>query len=286
MIRIALRFDDPSPTSDHALERELLDILGKLDIPLTAAVVPYGRNQVPIQADNVPHLVAAHAAGLLEVAQHGLHHEHLTTNSEGVNSEFQDIFGEEQARRIVAGRRMLEAVFPGPLVGFVPPWNTFDATTLDVLERNGFQYIAIDNSCYTTQLSSIRLLPRSCNVDHLEEACHLARRFSTTSIIIATLHHYDFNGSYQGGADASLRRISVEAFHGMLRRLRDMTDIEFTTMGKIAADLSNRQCLHAQTRWQLLSRAPWRLRQLFPRQQLLVFPLWRYLLARKWYAHT
>lgn len=277
MIRIALRFDDPSPSSDHALERELLAMLAELGIPLTVAVVPIGRNDLPIQADNVPHLVEAHAAGRLEVAQHGLKHEPLATNPQGVSSEFQGLPAEDQARLVDAGRRLLAATFPGPITGFIPPWNTYDATTLEILARRGFEYISISNATRIWHKPDLRLLSHTCNINQIEGAFLQARRYSTPATIVAILHHYDFRDS----ADLGRQALSPARLRDTLAWLRDEADVEFTTLGRIAASLSIEQCWRAQLRQHRVSEWHWRLRQMFPGQQLLLRPLWRYLLSRR-----
>ena len=100
MIEIALRFDDPSPTSDHALERKIFGILSELEIPATVAVVPNGisgEGLIPVTRLNVPHLVKAHEDGILEVAQHGYAHEQMTITPKGSRSEFWDVPATEQA---------------------------------------------------------------------------------------------------------------------------------------------------------------------------------------------
>ncbi len=41
MIRIAFRFDDPSPTSDHVVEKQLIAELQCRELCATFAVVPF-----------------------------------------------------------------------------------------------------------------------------------------------------------------------------------------------------------------------------------------------------
>ena len=123
-IHIALRFDDPSPTSDHALEREIFAILGELGIIATVAVVPFGIGTdglVPLTRDNVPHLVAAHAEGVIDVAQHGYAHKHMTSTPKGAPSEFWGVPTDEQQRCVDAGHDQLTQTFGQPIRGFIPP---------------------------------------------------------------------------------------------------------------------------------------------------------------------
>lgn len=279
MIRIALRLDDPSPSSDHALERQLLGVLESLRIPLTAAVIPIGKEGLRVAADNVPHLHAAHAAGLLEVAQHGLSHDPLSTSLTGIPSEFADLGEEEQRRRVRTGRELLEQVFQARITGFVPPWNTLDANTVVVLAEEGYSYVSISSETRLWRLpAALRIQPHTCNIRQLEAAyMHAKRRPNADIAIIAILHHYDFYDFY--GSEKT-RAVSMESLAGTLSWLAEDPQVEFTTLGGIAGGMTIQQCWKAYQRRCRIVRMHWRLRQLFPRYQLLTQPLWHYLITR------
>ncbi len=275
MIEIALRFDDPSPTSDHALEREIFRILDELDIPATVAVVPYGHvdgSLVPVSKDNVPHLVKAHSSNIIEVAQHGYSHAALTRSSTGSQSEFQDVPIEEQTRRIDEGRRLLEATFSSPIHGFIPPWNTYDAKTVRILEKGGYTYLSAGYPAPLESKPKLRLIPRTSQVLNLRQAyAEALSRFPLSARIIAIMHHYDFHEALINPGPLSLLN-----FREDLVWLLDRSNVKFTTIGRIAESIKVPQGWAIQSRHQSKTRLHWRLQHRLPKHLLLSHPLWMY----------
>jgi len=77
MIRLALRFDDPSATSDHALEAAIFNTLMRYGIPITVAAIPNRRQDghyAALAGSDAKHLVQAQRAGIIEIALHGYSH--------------------------------------------------------------------------------------------------------------------------------------------------------------------------------------------------------------------
>ena len=285
MIRIALRLDDPSATSDHELERELLKVLAALQIPLTAAVIPVGREDVLITPENVPHLLEAYAAGLLEVAQHGLSHDPLSISPSGNPSEFVGLSKEKQQYRIRIGKELLTAVFKLPINGFVPPWNSMDALTAEILAEEGFFYASISSETKLRRTASnLRILPHTCNIKQLEAAyLHAKKRVNPNITIIAILHHYDFQPTF---GNEEIKSISMKALSDSLNLLREDPNVEFTTLGHIAEGITIKNSWKAHLRRCFVVRLHWRLRQVFPHYQLLTHPLWYYLIRREGHAEA
>jgi peptidoglycan/xylan/chitin deacetylase (PgdA/CDA1 family) len=276
MIEIALRFDDPSPTSDHALERGIFAILRDLGIPATVAVVPTGQTldgTVPITRDNVAHLVKACADGVIEVAQHGYSHAPLTTTAQGSPSEFCGVPGDEQARHIDLGRILLEAAFAKPVTGFIPPWNTYDEHTLQLLSTRRYSYIS---GSYVTPAGPVRdlvFIPRSSHISHLREAIREARRTPfLPAVIVAIMHHYDFREAREKPGS-----LTLEDFQTLLAWAQSQSDIHFTTLGQLSKKLP------AAKSWSILDRhlkkekLHWRLQRCLPRHLLMTRPMWLYL---------
>lgn len=276
MITIALRFDDPSPTSDHVLERKIFSALQDLTIPATVAVVPVGlvgNTLIPIRKGNVPHLVEAQSAGLIEVAQHGYSHERLNQTNTGDPTEFFGVSSNEQTRRIHEGRLLLEQTFSVRLEGFIPPFNTYDATTTSILQNNGFTYLS---GSYVTPLESppnIRLIPRTSHVGQLRNAYAEARRQRWLNpVIIAIMHHYDFSEARENPG-----KLQLDKFQGDLRWLKQQGDVCFTTLGSIAQNLNVPHSWRIHNRHQRKNRLHWRIQRHLPLGLLYTHPLWMYL---------
>lgn len=140
MIDVAIRFDDPSAVSDHALERAILHAMACHGVCATFATIPHA-GQHALSADDVPHLVEARQSGRLEIAQHGFSHESCRPGG-SLPSEFAGLDRAAQTDKITAGRSTLEQVFGVAIRGFVPPFNTFDQVTASILSDQDFLYLS------------------------------------------------------------------------------------------------------------------------------------------------
>lgn len=274
-LHIVLRFDDPSATSDHTLEREIFAILGELGITATVAVIPFGidaNGLVPLSPDNAPHLVAAHAGGIIEVAQHGYAHRHLTSTPKGSPSEFWGVPADEQQRCIDAGHDQLVQTFGQPIRGFIPPWNTYDDTTAHHLAARGYAYLS--GSLVTPPAGKIPLclIPCTCAVHQLRQAYAEARCHPFLSpAIVVIMHHYDFlEGTNEPG------KLSLQAFRETLRWLKQQPGVRFITLGRLAEKLGIAGSRAILGRHLKKERLHWRLQQLLPRTLLMTHPLWMY----------
>lgn len=268
MIQLAFRLDDPSPTSDHTLEREILQRFRAAGIPLTCAVVPYScedANERPLTADEARHLVEARRDGVVEVALHGFCHRCLTRLGDGNSSEFSGVDAPRQRAALARGKARLEKVFATPVAGFVPPWNSYDATTLRLLRELGFSYLSADWALVGEDALPFPVIPHTCNLVHLEEAVADARQFPTAEpAVVVILHHFDFAESGSGTVNTDL-----DALARLLAWAMDQPDIACTSLGGLAARLGPGQCRRnlRLARWR--SGLHWRLQRLFPRYVLL-----------------
>jgi predicted deacetylase len=275
MIDFVLRFDDPSPTSNHALEREIFFILKELRVPATVAVVPFGRQGdtlVPVSVENVPHLVEAHRGGIIEVAQHGYSHAHMGTTSAGNTSEFWGMAKTSQEEHIKAGRTILEATFNTRVTGFVPPWNTYDHNTADILADQGYRYLSGSFATLPPRQPGFRLLPHTTHIGRLRQSYEEARRRRFGTCVIAVMHNFNFQENRVKQGEISLQRFKQD-----LEWLCDQPRVQFTTLGKIADRLSNAQSWSIHRRHQLKEKLHWRIQRHLPSNLLFTQPLWLYL---------
>lgn len=266
MIRVAFRFDDPGLGSDHALEREILARFAAARIPLTCAVVPYrcnGEATEALTAEAVPHLVQALNAGAIEVALHGYCHRCLARLPDGNSTEFAGIDPARQARAIAAGRDRLAAVFGTAVTGFVPPWNSYDAATLEALRAAGFDWLSADWALVTREPLPVTVIPHTCGLAELAQAVADARQFPAAEpLVVPILHHFDF--TTPAGTAAAL-----ESLAGQLAWVRAQPDLICTTLGSAAARFSPVQCRRNLRLAQWRRGLHWRLQRLLPRYTLL-----------------
>lgn len=270
MIDVAIRFDDPSAVSDHALERGILHAMAMHDVCATFAVIPHA-GQHALSADDVPHLVEARQSGRMEIAQHGFSHEPCQAGA-SLPSEFAGLDPAEQTKKIVAGRTTLEQVFGCAIPGFVPPFNTFDHITAAVLSEQGFLYLSAGSEHGSVESGRLTELPRTCQLTELRPALAEARRHPHGDLaIVAVMHHYDFQES--GRTDAPL---TLEQLSDLFRWLHQQPDVQLHTLSRLASrhDANTWRKAVQRNRW--VQRQHWRIRSVFPRYGLMPHTLFRY----------
>jgi peptidoglycan/xylan/chitin deacetylase (PgdA/CDA1 family) len=279
MIRFALRLDDPSETSDHGLEREIIRIIAQHRAVATFAVVPFSEvsgQMVPLSQKSAAHLVEAKRAGFIEVAMHGFSHLNRHTRLDGKPSEFRGVPEVKQAQLIRQSLDQMQALFSDTQFGFVPPWNSYDAATARELERNGFKYLSADWEQPDGYRGALPIVPRTCHISGAKRAVEEARRFARLSpIVVAMLHHYDFTKS--GNAAAS---ITLPEFDQLLGWLRAQPDVIVQTLGQIASDLDADQCKHGLVNHALIQRMHWRMQAYLPTQCFVPLAWWRLLVRQ------
>lgn len=271
MIDVAIRFDDPSAVSDHALERGILHAMATHDVCATFAVIPYA-GQRALSADDVPHLVEARQSGRLEIAQHGFSHEPCQAGAH-LPSEFAGLDPAAQTKKIVAGRTALGQAFGCAIPGFVPPFNSFDRITAVALAELGFLYLSAGSEHGSVESGRLAGLPRTCQLTELRPALAEARRHPHGDlVIVAVMHHYDFQESGRAEAPLTLERLS-----DLFRWLRQQPDVRLNTLSQLATRHDARTWHKAVRRNRWVQRQHWRVRSVFPRYSLMPHALFRYI---------
>jgi len=279
MIKIILRFDDPSATSNHLLESEIIECLGSVEAKATFAVIPFKRpeNQHDYTDNSwAKHLVRGQLSGITEIALHGYSHEIRGHLPQGSPTEFAGIAAASQETMIKSGAERLRAIFgENSVTGFIPPWNSYDTNTLLALDNHRFRYISAGAICPEILKSRIINLPRTCQFIDVKEAVVEARRYAKLEpIIIAVMHHYDFIGNGKKPA-----RLSLSQFSELLKWIHTQSDLSFYTLG----ELSDNQTLQDNMRtlyWRPhIAKLPWRINKYFPKHCLINAPLWRIFLG-------
>lgn len=259
MIRVALRFDDPSPVSDHAVERQLIAELERTGLCATFAVVPFRAEEGGmrrLERGAIPHLLAAQRKGVIEIALHGHSHTCIPGCPPGQSSEFAGLSVREQQVLILEGKRQLESVFGTGVAGFVPPWNSADRATLDALEILGFRYCSSDITTAMGYKGNIRRIPRTCQLRTSGRALDDARAIQILSpVVVIVFHHYDFTTEGCFG---------FEQFRRLLELLANDPQIQVMTLADLSRQSSSRGLVRALRHHQVRPRAYWRMQRLFP----------------------
>ena len=196
MISVCFRFDDPSATSDHDLEKDIFAIFSSFGFSLTAAVIPYKKSKTgditKISKENIAHLIEAEHLGIIDIAQHG--HSHLRHGNGGDGrpcppSEFSDVSMTEQKHLIKEGATLISSVFGHKIIGFVPPWNSYDQITANVLDELGFKYISAGWENFKSE--NLAILPRTCTMRNADKVIKEAVQFQELSPVIVVVFHPD-----------------------------------------------------------------------------------------------
>lgn len=257
MIYISIRLDDPSASSNHALEKEIIDVLETNSIPATLAAIPFRvieNGRLELSRINAAHIVDAARRGSIEVAMHGHSHIHRAIGSEP--SEFKGLPIDWQYQLLAeAAGRMRNLFGVNAVPGFVPPWNSLDSNTLKALAELGFHYASVGRAVPFWS-TALKIVPMTCNFCDLEIAVTEAMGSSQSSAwIIAVLHAYDFKE--HGAADAWL---DLDLFLKLLGTLRQRSDIEFCSIGTLIQSITWRALARGIRTRSLSTVLPWRFR--------------------------
>jgi peptidoglycan/xylan/chitin deacetylase (PgdA/CDA1 family) len=193
MISICFRFDDPSATSDHDLERKILEIFAQRHVPLCVAAIPFtrasNREPVPLSGQNAAHLLEAERAGAIEIAQHGHSHLRRGANQRGVRSEFAGVPAVDQTRLIGEGRKHLATVLGHDVSGFVPPWNTYDQSTMQAVAAAGFEFLSAGPE--VVPFGTLPVVPATCSLRDARRAAEGALFFRSLAPLLVVVFHPD-----------------------------------------------------------------------------------------------
>jgi predicted deacetylase len=260
MIRLAFRLDDPSASSNQEIEARILESLTHHGLRATFAVIPFrlmADELKPLSRERAQAMREAVAQGVLDVAQHG--YCHRDANPGGQPSEFAGVAAARQRELIGAGKTLLETVFERPIRGFVPPWNSFDAATLDALEAMDFSHLSSNMGHAPMRPIRLRMLPLTCRLAELKAAVGDARRFARLApLVTVVMHHYDF----PGGDNPMFR--SHDEFDALLAWVAGQADVRVKTLSELAAELTPGASQRGFRHRRLRDRLPWRFRHWLP----------------------
>jgi len=239
VLRVAFRFDDPSPISKRWVEEIVIEACSRRKIPLTCAVIP-AKNchgaEVNFSVEQAKLFREAVNSANVEVALHGRLHCDAGKGVGGRPSEFEGIPLPTQMQWIATGRDLLQDALNCRVRGFVPPWNGYDVNTIRALTNLGFSYLSADIRIPPAISEDLRIIPLTCNLRGLIAAIAQARVFERFSpVIVAVMHHYDFD---RDSDDPPCQPYKSDEFSELLDKLLVEPRIEFCTLREIADSTS------------------------------------------------
>jgi len=199
-ISVILRYDDFNATSDIMLEEELMDLFRKYEISCLVGIVPFADKRAYIGPDSSP-LCGAKATllrkgiedGVVEPALHGYTHFcRPRTDREG-NTEFQGLSGKQQWQMMKDGKGWLEDITGQAIQVFIPPYNSYDKETVQVMRQVGLTILSGAMFDRAPHGQGISFVPHTCRLQQLRKAVESARASGRDdAIIMALFHPFDF----------------------------------------------------------------------------------------------
>ncbi len=195
-IDVVFRIDDYY-LNDNALNLQILQAFEEANIPLSIAVVPCDKNENFVYEDSPLtqriFALALKEKPLVEIALHGLNHSKVQAG------EFGKVSYAEQARRLEKGKVFLDSCISSygankEVVGFIPPFNAYDETTLQILDSLEFKWISADMYGCFPETTLLRFYPESFGAKYVSPRTVVEcvqRHNSEEGLVVVMMHPYD-----------------------------------------------------------------------------------------------
>jgi len=264
VISLCFRLDDPSPVGDKEVERKVFQIFARRHIPLSVATIPFARaadgRVIVLSRQNAGHLLDAARMGTIEIVQHGHSQLRRGTTDRGMPTEFFGVPFEEQSRLVKEGRMHLAALFQRRIEGFVPPWNTYDGSTLRALAMAGFEFLSAGPE--TVDLGTLSAVPATCTLRNARKALEDAWYFRALAPLLVVVFHPDDFEEFKLPPlpDDPPPYTTLPELEALLDWIKSASWIRMETLGQIAKSVRN----GARLRNPKDLKLPYRLKALVP----------------------
>lgn len=290
-IKICFRLDDPHAMSDHKLESCIFKKCVQYNVPLCVAVIPFRQSRTGpkiaiANQQSMPHLAEGLQRGIITLAQHGCFHTRVYVNGGVPPSEFVGVNYNEQYEKIQKGRTQLRQGFDHEVSGFIPPYNTYDLSTLTAVDKIGFQFLsaglrAPSISPRAGVYGRTVLLPMTSNLKNLLKNIELAKRFIRMHPVIIVVMHPDEFEEYQFPPDLGDPEpfTNIEQLESIFEQVRKEPNVELCSVLDLVKEVKAGQKLKhiADTWW--FRHIPDRFKYKFPQSVLIMNGVLRWLFS-------
>jgi len=239
-VYVVFRFDDYGIT-DNRFNVKLLDTFTQARVPLCIGVVPSKSNrddldQIMLKDYEIAVMNRYLKHGAIEIALHGYNHGINSGGAYDTSSEFYGLPFKEQLLRIERGKEYLSTLFDKKIDVFIPPFNSYDQTTLAALEQAKFHIISAASVSSKNGVSKTLLsYPVSTDLFTLEKAVKHAMKSRENKVIVCVIHDYDFISNsrqlYTRG-----KKLSFNDLSSMLERISKESNVKIMTFDEIALE--------------------------------------------------
>lgn len=277
-VKVVLRYDDYSSFDkdpriidfEQALFEGVRSIGGHLivgvipfpGVPHPQAYPPPQSMPVLLGEDKARLLERYVAAGVITPAVHGFNHGN-SHRSGSVRSEFAGLTEDQQALLLKTARQALRDELGVDARVFVPPFNTYDESTLRALASTGFEVLSAGRRGVVDETVPLAYLPSTVHPQGLRRAVAVAlNEGKEDTLVVATLHPYDFIDTGQSLPEFHGRepQISLDQWLADLREIAAQKGVELVSVQQLLDEHEDltaaRFRANEQDRFGLVSRAP------------------------------
>jgi hypothetical protein len=242
-VTVVFRYDDYCSRTDTELEKRIIADFKNHNVCCTFSIIPFvkAKNYLEFEPQDVipltPEKIAiardAIKAGAMDAAQHGYSHQTLQTK--GWHTEFQTLDYSTQMEKLKKGKVFLEKVLDRPIITFVPPYNAYDAITIEALEKLNFQCLSAGMEGEAVPSTSLKILPGTCNLANLKNTIEYARKIvDYDPIICVVFHQYVFTDVETVTEKEDINyKMSYDKFSELLSWVASQEDIRIMSIDQV-----------------------------------------------------
>jgi len=249
-IRLVLLYDDVSSRSRTDVETRVIELFANYNLPCAFGIIPHvsegewgstsAQDVIPLTAVKAQLIKTALSTRVVEPVLHGYSHQALSIGGNCGHSEFCGQDYDSQHYRVAQGKVFLEQQLDTSISTFYPTWNSYDHTTIRVLEDLNFKTFFGMEYGYSTINSPLNFLPFTCTLPQLRHAIRSARRIpDNQSIIVVLLRPNNFLAN-----NKTIDETAFEEFRALLGWITAQKDIQVRTIEQSIReidDLSSRR---------------------------------------------
>lgn len=181
-------------------------------------------------------------SGWVEIAQNGYKHV-INYSNDHFKSEFYGRSYEEQNREIAEGRKIVQQITGHAPTTFIPPWDSFDHNTTQVLSALGYNCVAPSRyGFFNTNNPTLAYIPHTTYPQYLQETLEKIRfdqvngkeftQAELTAVVI--IHDYDFTESGKKPVENDRETLTLQQFELLIQQTVTNQDLQLATVAQLA----------------------------------------------------